>query len=88
VRISEKFDYNWAKKESYVLAGEDYPILDDEGNDTGKKGPGVFPVVVFVSTVDPKTKEPNGGYLKISDRVYSSVSSKGKFVTRGNLLGG
>jgi hypothetical protein len=88
VRISEQFDYNWAKKQSYVLAGEDYPILDDEGNDTGKKGPGVFPVVVFVPTVDPKTKKVNGGYLRISDRVFSSVSSKGGFVTKRNLLGG
>jgi hypothetical protein len=70
------------------LAGEDYPILDDEGNDTGKKGPGVFPVVVFVPTVDPKTKKVNGGYLRISDRVFSSVSSKGGFVTKRNLLGG
>jgi hypothetical protein len=88
VHISEQFDYSWAKKQMFKLAGEDYPILDDDGNDTGKKGPGVFPVVVFVPTRDPKTKKINGGFLRISDRVFASVSPKGGFVTRGNLLGG
>ena len=88
VVVSEQFEYHWAKKQGYYLAGEDYPILDDQGNDTGEKGPGVFPVVVFVPTIDPKTKKINGGFLRISDRIYSSVSPEGGFVTRGNLLGG
>ena len=88
VVVSEQFEYHWAKKQGYYLAGEDYPILDDQGNDTGEKGPGVFPVVVFVPTIDPKTKKIKGGFLRISDRIYSSVSPEGGFVTRGNLLGG
>lgn len=56
-----------------VLAGKDYDQKDKDGKVTGK-GPGVFPVVVWVPTFGADGK-PNGkGVLKISDRFFSSAS--------------
>ena len=62
-----------------LLSGKDYQLpVDKEGNPTGK-GPGAFPVVVFVPGKN------GGGVLKISDRIYASTSPNAPTVSIYNL---
>jgi hypothetical protein len=68
-----------ADEDLVLLSGKDYQLpVDKEGNPTGK-GPGAFPVVVFVPGKN------GGGVLKISDRIYASTSPNAPTVSIYNL---
>ena len=67
--------FDWADQVKYVLAGKDYPLVDDNGVEYDK-GPGIFNAVFFVPYTDEEGKLTGGGELRISDRVYISGSQK------------
>ena len=69
---------------SAVLAGKDYDQKDKDGKVTGK-GPGCFPVVVWVPTYDSNGKATGRGVLKISDRFYSSASPNSQNVVKSDI---
>ncbi len=69
---------------SAMLAGKDYDIKDKDGKVTDK-GPGCFPVVVWVPSYDSSGKPTGRGVLKISDRFYSSASPKSINVVKSDI---
>jgi len=84
--VVRDFSYKGAKRVFYkadqdirLLAGQDYQIPPDKGGNAKGKGPGCFPVVVFVQGKN------GGGVLKISDRIYGSCSPDAPTVSLYNL---
>jgi hypothetical protein len=66
---------DWADQVKYVLAGKDYPLVDDNGIEYDK-GPGVFNAVFFLPYTDEEGNYTGGGELRISDRVFISGSQE------------
>jgi hypothetical protein len=69
---------------SAMFAGKDYDQKDKDGKVTGK-GPGCFPVVVWVPTYDSSGKPTGRGVLKISDRFFSSTSPNSSNVVKSDI---
>jgi hypothetical protein len=62
-----------------LLSGRDYDLPKDKNGKPQGKGPGCFPVVVFVPGSN------GGGVLKISDRIFASCSPQAPTVSIYNM---
>jgi hypothetical protein len=70
--------YN-AERDIILLSGRDYDLPPDKNGKPQGKGPGCFPVVVFVPGKN------GGGILKISDRIFASCSPQAPTVSIYNM---
>jgi len=70
--------YN-AQRDIILLSGRDYDLPKDKNGKPQGKGPGCFPVVVFVPGSN------GGGVLKISDRIFASCSPQAPTVSIYNM---